>query len=85
MTPAVLEAKAPVTPLHFYNRILHSIQYLKHQAEAMSSSKRLTSLEGLSSAATKIDNEHNLCVNKYHHVSSDGVLFTVSADTLRHL
>jgi len=49
----------------------------------MTPNERITNLEGLTTAATKIDTEHNLRANSYRLVSSQGVLFTVSADTLR--
>jgi len=51
----------------------------------MSSNDRIKTLEGLGSAAKRIDSKHNVRVNPYRLVSSDGVLFTVSAKTLRHL
>jgi len=50
----------------------------------MSTDKRVMTING-SSAANTIDPEHNLFGNPYRLVSSDGVLFTVSADTLRHM
>jgi len=51
----------------------------------MSPNERITTVAGLTTAATKIDTGHNLRANKYRLVSSDGVLFTVSADTLQHM
>jgi len=49
----------------------------------MSSNNRIATVEGLTTTATSVDDKHNLRINKYRLVSSDGVLFTVSGDTLR--
>jgi len=51
----------------------------------MSFDDRITTHDGLTTAAASVDDKHNLRANKYRIVSSDSVLFTVSADTLRHL
>jgi len=46
---------------------------------------RITSLDGLATAATSVDDKHNLRTDEFCLVSSDGVLFTVSTETLRHM
>ena len=51
----------------------------------MSSGDRITTLDGLTTAATSVDDKHNLRSNEYRLVSSDGVLFTVSSTTLGHM
>ena len=51
----------------------------------MSTNERITTLDGLTTAAKSVDNKHNLRSNEFRLVSSDGVLFTVSASTLHHL